>query len=41
MRLHGIRHMVTRIKTRMAQNRRTAEQCNREFLEFWQTQYGR
>ncbi|HEY6837999.1 MAG TPA: hypothetical protein VI389_04575 [Geobacteraceae bacterium] len=39
MSLHRIRHMVSRITARMAENRRRAACSNREFLEFWQTHH--
>ena len=40
MRSQGIRQLLIKIKTRMAENSRKADQCNREFLEFWYTRYG-
>lgn len=40
MRIQGIRQLLIRIKTRMAENRRKTDHCNREFLEYWYTHYG-
>jgi hypothetical protein len=34
-----IRHLVIKLKTRMAENRLKADNLNREFLEYWYTHY--